>query len=366
MAESIRSKMEDLNLNGCSNATVAIHADDPINVVTDVAPPLHVSTTFRYSDNPDELVPLAEESQEIPSPTSHVYSRYTAPNYTRFETIVSALLGGHSVTYASGLAALNAALIFFNPKRISVGNGYHGSHGVISIISRLTGLKKIDLDCPAEHTFGLLGCRTVSMGCRYGHASGTKYLGGHSDMLCGVLATKNDEWRHKLFMDRQYLGNMMGNMESWLGVRSLRTLEVRVQRQSENATSLVAFLDQALKVPNPAANDPARVVQAAVKEIFHSSLQENDMAWLSKQMPGGFGPVFSMTMKEERHARAIPSKLKFFHHATSLGGVESLIEWRAMSDDTVDRKLLRLSVGLESWTDLRDDLLAGFQACLNL
>ncbi|EFW17023.1 hypothetical protein D8B26_003804 [Coccidioides posadasii str. Silveira] len=406
MAESLRSKMEDLNLNGCSNATVAIHADDPINVVTDVAPPLHVSTTFRYSDNPDELVPLAEES-EIPSPTSHVYSRYTAPNYTRFETIVSALLGGHSVTYASGLAALNAALIFFNPKRISVGNGYHGSHGVISIISRLTGLKKIDLDCPAEQlekgdlilletpvnphgtsfniqkyaekahsrgayllvdsTFGPPGLQDPFLwGADMVMHSGTKYLGGHSDMLCGVLATKNDEWRHKLFMDRQYLGNIMGNMESWLGVRSLRTLEVRVQRQSENATSLVAFLDQALKVPNPAANDPARVVQAAVKEIFHSSLQENDMAWLSKQMPGGFGPVFSMTMKEERHARAIPSKLKFFHHATSLGGVESLIEWRAMSDDTVDRKLLRLSVGLESWTDLRDDLLAGFQACLNL
>ena len=77
-------------------------------------------------------------------------------------------------------------------------------------------------------------------------------------------------------------------------------------------------------------------------------------------MTNGFGPVFAITMKNERLARRLPSKLALFHHATSLGGVESLIEWRTMSDTTSDTRLLRVSVGLESWEDLRDDLMKGF------
>jgi cystathionine gamma-synthase len=67
-------------------------------------------------------------------------------------------------------------------------------------------------------------------------------------------------------------------------------------------------------------------------------------------------------MKTEELARRLPSKLALFHHATSLGGIESLIEWRTMSDNTVDTRLLRVSVGIESWEDLRDDLLNGFNA----
>lgn len=79
-------------------------------------------------------------------------------------------------------------------------------------------------------------------------------------------------------------------------------------------------------------------------------------------MPNGYGPVFAITMKNESLARRLPSKLELFHHATSLGGVESLIEWRAMSDEKIDTRLLRISVGLEHWEDLRDDLMKGFRA----
>lgn len=96
--------------------------------------------------------------------------------------------------------------------------------------------------------------------------------------------------------------------------------------------------------------------------VQHASLQKDDESWLLKQMPNGFGPVFSILMREEPLARRLPSKLSFFHHATSLGGVESLIEWRSMSDATVDRRLLRVSIGLENWEDLRHDLLTGFKA----
>jgi cystathionine beta-lyase len=83
-------------------------------------------------------------------------------------------------------------------------------------------------------------------------------------------------------------------------------------------------------------------------------------------MPNGFGPVFSITMKEEKLARELPSKLHYFQHATSLGGVETLIEWRTMSDATVDRRLLRVSVGLENWEDLRADLVRAFRGLAGL
>lgn len=72
--------------------------------------------------------------------------------------------------------------------------------------------------------------------------------------------------------------------------------------------------------------------------------------------------MFSITLKKREQARKLPSKLEFFHHATSLGGVESLIEWRTMSDNKVDPRLLRLSIGIEDVTDLRDDLVKALLA----
>lgn len=188
--------------------------------------------------------------------------------------------------------------------------------------------------------------------------AGTKYLGGHSDMLMGVLASRREGWVEGLRQERTFLGSVMGGLEGWLGVRSLRTLEVRVGRQSESAGKLVGWLSGEVKAGEEG-------VGRAVERVWHASLQEGEMGWLREQMPNGFGPVFAVTMRTEEMARRLPSKLDLFHHATSLGGVESLIEWRAMSDKTVDTRLLRVSVGLEHWEDLRDDLARGFQALLS-
>lgn len=202
--------------------------------------------------------------------------------------------------------------------------------------------------------------------------SGTKYIGGHSDMLCGILAVNparaKDGWFEGLVKERLFLGSVMGSMEGWLGVRSVRTLEIRVERQAENATKLVRWLDAALHpekqtgadVPSP---DEAKIIRDVLEKIEHASLQEADIkdGWLLKQMPNGFGPVFSITMKEEKFARRLPSKLDLFHHATSLGGVESLIEWRTMTDPYVNTRLLRISIGIEGWEDLKADLLQGFK-----
>ncbi|KAF7718839.1 Cys/Met metabolism, pyridoxal phosphate-dependent enzyme [Penicillium ucsense] len=381
-------------------ATEALHADDRLNLVPDVAPPMHLSTTFRYSKDPDQLKVSEDPVAEFDG-TNYVYSREFAPNATRFEAVLSSLLKGTAVSYATGLAALHAALVLLNPRHISVGEGYHGSHEVIAVISRLSGLKKLPIDCPAENlnqsdvilletpinpygtafnieeyarkahsrgaylivdsTFGPPGLQDPFLwGADIVMHSGSKFFGGHSDMLCGVLAVQRDDWAKRLFEDRMALGSVIGNLEGWLGTRSLRTLEVRVQRASENAAKLINWLDDALKASSPAPGSDQHTVQAILKMIYHASLQ--DEPWLKDQMPNGFGPVFSVILQNERFARTLPSHLSFFQHATSLGGVESLIEWRALSDSRVDKKLLRISVGIEHWEDLRDDLLRAFRS----
>ncbi|TLD29962.1 putative cystathionine gamma-synthase protein [Venturia nashicola] len=382
--------------------TLAVHADDAMNSYTDVAPALHVSTTYRYDNS--RLVPISDEELD-PLTALPVYSRLSAPNISRLELILSSLTNGQALTYSSGLSAFHAMLVFLRPKVIAISDGYHGCHGVIAILEKLYGLKKVNLwdekewdavgfgegdvvhvETPlnptgeainlevfrekarkrgayltVDSTFGPPGLQDPFVqGADVIMHSGTKYFGGHSDMLCGVLVVRKEkkEWVRGLWNERMYLGSVMGNMESWLGVRSLRTLELRVARQSKNAESIVQWLDASLR----GEGDDAAAVQKTVLKLQHASLQKDDMEWIKKQMPGGFGPVFVIWMKSMRLARALPGKLKLFHHATSLGGVESLIEWRKMSDSGVDARVLRVSIGVEHWEDLRADFLEGFKA----
>ena len=290
-------------------------------------------------------------------------------------------------------------LVKINPKRIAIGDGYHGCHGVIALLSKLTGLKQLPLDSdelqpgdvihvetPLNPTgearnlafyaeraqkFGAFLTVDATFGppplqdpFNYGvdviMHSGTKYFGGHSDLLCGVLAVnpKHSDWIKEMRLERLVLGSVMGSLEGWLGIRSLRTLELRVTRQSSTATALVSWLAEQKK-------DTSTAVGALVERIQHASLQEEaavEDSWLRKQMPGGYGPVFSFYLKDGELAKRLPSKLNLFHHATSLGGVESLIEWRAMTDPNVDKRLLRVSIGVEGLEDLKHDIVQGLEA----
>ncbi|TPX15619.1 uncharacterized protein E0L32_004317 [Thyridium curvatum] len=390
-----------------------VHADDYINTHRAVAPPLHVSATYRYGSEPDELRYMENIDPNNPY-DSHIYSRDSAPNTTRLEAILTSVLNGPAITYGSGLAAFHALIVFLNPKRVAIGKvGYHGCNGVLRLVAKLTGLEQLDLDSEADlarlQPGDLVHVETPvnptgeardldrfvrlarERGCyvsvdatfappplqdplRHGADvvmhSGTKYIGGHSDMLCGVLAVNPrrdaaEGWLRRLRDERMMLGSVMGSLEGWLGVRSLRTLELRVERQSASAGRLVAWLAGESK-PGSSGNAfsaAARVVQ----RVSHASLQPEAAdrdSWLRKQMPRGFGPVFCIWLRDERDARRLPSRLRLFHHATSLGGVESLIEWRAMTDSRSDRNLLRVSVGVEGWEDLKADLEQGFEALL--
>lgn len=400
-------------------ATWGIHADNSVNVLTDVAPPIHVATTFRYPRDPEELNPVPEEGEYLDLSTPLVYSRATNANINRLETVLAPLiyprakpeefkdLANNVVSYSSGLSAYHALLVNVVPRVIAISGGYHGCHGVIGLHKKMHGVKTVDLHASNEawdaaglgkgdivhletplnptgeafdiqhyadrahargallsidSTFGPPGLQDpFQWGADIVMHSGTKYIGGHSDMLCGILATAptpDGKTRARKFREeRMFLGSVMGSLEGWLGVRSLRTLELRVQRQSLNAEKLVTWLNDALH----GKGEDSNLISKVVAKVSHASLQASDFSWLKKQMPNGFGPVFSIYMKTRDQARCLPSNLKLFHHATSLGGVESLIEWRKMSDREVDDTLLRVSVGVENWEDLRGDLLGAFK-----
>ncbi|TXT08634.1 hypothetical protein VHUM_02762 [Vanrija humicola] len=380
--------MSPKDVSSLGLASRSVHADDGLSAHRAIAPAVHVSTTFAYSSDPDALKRWDNTDPAAPH-DSHSYSRYTAPNTTRLEAVLASLLGGPALSYGSGLAAFHALLVHLNPKRIAIGEGYHGAFGVIRLLTRLTGLEAVGLDeidklgpgdvihieTPLNPTGEARDLAFYAAKARAAGAyltvdatfappplldpfkwgadavvhSGTKYLGGHSDLLCGVIAVSPEKagWYEDLKNDRYLLGGVMGSLEGWLGLRSLRTLSLRVKRQSETATALVQWLEaERLNPGSPAA---------VLTRVQHASLQP-------EQMPNGYGPVFAIWLQTKDDARRLPSKLGLFHHATSLGGVESLIEWRALSDDKIDERVLRVSIGVEDLEDLKADLLAGFEA----
>ncbi|WWC64923.1 uncharacterized protein I303_107537 [Kwoniella dejecticola CBS 10117] len=367
-------------------ATIGVHGDDSLNAVSsahrqvqDIAPALHVSTTYRYSNNPEEL--LEANDLDLENHEGYIYSREFAPNTKRAEAILSKIIGGKALCYSSGLGSLFAAY----PKRVSIGLGYHGSKAVLDIHTRLTGLQCLPLDCDVndlhpgdiihlETPFNPTGeVRDIAYYADKAHSrgafllvdstlappplqdpfalgadvvmhSGTKYFGGHSDLLSGVLAVRNDEWFSGLWNDRITLGSVMGNMEAWLTIRSLRTLELRVTKQSDNARQIVDWLN----------DRPSKVISRVSHAVYQWKEEQQD--WIGKQMPNGFGAVFAVNFSSPDIARKFPSYLQIFNHATSIGGLESLVEWRAISDATVDKRLVRFSIGVESAKDLIADL----------
>lgn len=377
--------------------TDLVHADDHVPHGLEVAPSITVSTTFRYPEPWDPTKSLS--TLNAWNPDRHVYSRYTTTSSTRVEKVLSKVNGGFAITYASGLAAAYAALVHLKPKRVAITGGYHGVHMTLDVYQKSSNdkIEIIDLDdeykegdlCWLETPLNPTGeARDIKYYADKIHAvggrliidatfappplqlpfkwgadvilhSGTKYFGGHSDLLCGVLVVKTlDEW-NTLFHLRTFLGNMMGSLESWLLLRSLRTLHLRVPRQSENATELARWLSRAA---GGKAFDgiPAGVIET----VWHSSLQGKDSrGWEpSAQMEGGWNPTFAILLKTQEQATLLPQATEYFIPATSLGGVESLIEHRILSDSGANPRLIRLSIGVEDIEDLKKDLRQAFKA----
>ncbi|UOA32225.1 Cystathionine gamma-synthase [Sulfitobacter sp. DSM 110093] len=176
--------------------------------------------------------------------------------------------------------------------------------------------------------------------------SATKGINGHSDVLAGSLAT-NDVGAPRWQMirdDRNEAGAVIGPMEAWLLARGMRTLPLRMREMSRNAMNLAEFL----------ADHPQ------VEQVMYPGLPDHPgHALAAQQMSGGYGGLLSFVVKGGAEAALkAAGRLQLFHRATSLGGVESLVEHRHTIEPHtgIPEGLLRLSVGIEDVGDLRADL----------
>lgn len=188
--------------------------------------------------------------------------------------------------------------------------------------------------------------RPLSLGADIVMHSASKYLNGHSDVIAGALATaREDEFWNRIQNVRAQHGAILGPFEAWLLLRGLRTLDVRVRAQTESAVLLASWLER----------------HPAVSHVLYPGLQNHPgHAIAARQMKGGYGAMLSIrTIAGTQAAIDTAARVEVWNRATSLGGVESLIEHRASvegPDTPCPPDLLRLSVGLEDPEDLYADL----------
>ncbi|KAJ2547270.1 hypothetical protein EV175_005289 [Coemansia sp. RSA 1933] len=382
-------EIKDTQLDTALVSTQGTHGDDHLRTTADVVPPISVTTTWDY---PPDL-----DGTNYGPDQSYVYSRDATPIVTKVEATLSTLTEGYAVLYGSGLSAALAVFIEHKPKKIALGNCYFGIRCVIEEYQALApGVEVVDLEGPfdgvdlvwIESPINPTGeILDVSSYSSCAHAAGailvidatlappplsypfrqgadvvihsaTKYLGGHSDLLAGVVVTKSAESTKTLHKTRTNLGLGPGSMEAWLLMRSLRTLEVRVKQQSKTATQLVALLEsyrRAAAESGPLLKESAAAGRQ-IASVQHASLQQFLPSFdVNKQHPEGFGALFAVLFATKEQAVFVARHLKLHRFATSLGGVESLVDWRFGFDPSADPTLLRISVGLEGYEDLASD-----------
>jgi cystathionine beta-lyase/cystathionine gamma-synthase len=364
--------------------TLAIHAgQDPDPATGAIMTPIYQTSTFVQS-----------------APGEHKgydYSRSGNPTRAALEELIAAIeKGKYGLAFSSGLAAIDCVLRSFNPgDHIIVGNDvYGGTYRLFERVFARFGLKfswvdmsdlnavraaftpqtrLIWLETPTNPMLTLFDMRALAdaapqqvlvgvdntfaspalqqpltFGADIVMHSSTKYLGGHSDAVGGLLAM-NDE---KLYNDLKFLQNAVGSvpgpMDCFLVMRGIKTLTIRMERHSANALQIARFLED----------------HHAVKQVLYPGLESHPQHELAKRQMKGFGGMVSIILESDEAARRMVSRTKLFSLAESLGGVESLIEHphsmthasTATSPIAVDPALVRLSVGIEHIDDLLDDL----------
>ena len=188
--------------------------------------------------------------------------------------------------------------------------------------------------------------RALDLGADVVFHSGTKYLAGHSDVTAGVLATRRaDERWEDVKLARTLMGGVLGPFESWLLLRGMRTLHVRYERQAANAMAIARHFER----------------HPRLEAVLYPGVESHPgHAVAKRQMTGGFGAMLSLLVAGDAEtAKRAATRTRLFVPATSLGGVESLIEHRASvegPDSVVPENLLRVSVGIEDADELIADL----------
>jgi len=350
-----------------------------------LVPPLQPSTTF--ARRPD---------YSLTDPAC-LYARDDAPIYPRIEQLLTELEdGAAALVLPSGMAALAAVLrTIRGGETIAVQRGIY--YGTLDRLEKLVargeiGLQVFDGSDPGDlerliaearpalvlietpsnpylevldiarcaelaHAGGALlmvdstaatplVTRPLALGADLVMHSATKALNGHSDVVAGVLVTAREDPRWaEIRADRHDAGALLGPFEAWLLLRGLRTLALRVERMNASALQVAAFL----------------AAHPAVERVLYPGLPDHsthDVA--SRQMAGGFGYLMSFLVRGgAEDALQVAGRLQLIARATSIGGVESVIEHRASIEPAstgVPANLLRLSVGIEDPADLIADL----------
>ncbi|TDO24140.1 trans-sulfuration enzyme family protein [Pedobacter duraquae] len=368
--------------------TIAIHAGNFVKSATgDVTPPLSLSTTY-----------LRDENGGYPG--GHMYSRVSNPNRSSLEQLLTELEhGAEACAFSSGNAAGMAVFQALKPGShiIAPDDMYWGfkkqlqsifadiltidfidlthTEGIeayiqpntvmiwietpsnpllkvtdISALSTITKKHNLILACDSTFASPCLQ-NPITLGADIVMHSTTKYIGGHSDVLGGALVTaKADDLWARIRNIQQIGGAVPSPFDCFLLVRSIKTLPYRMRGHCANANTLANFLAQHPKVD----------------AVYYPGLTSHPQHSIAKSQMSDFGGMLSVLVKGGfDNAKTVVNNVHIFAQATSLGGVESLIEHRASvegPDTKTPQNLIRVSVGLEHI----DDLIADFDQALAL
>ncbi|RLK52689.1 cystathionine gamma-synthase [Microbacterium telephonicum] len=369
-------------------ASLAVHAGQDFDPTTGaVIPPVHFSTTYAQ----DGIGGLRG---------GYEYGRSGNPTRTALQTQLAAIEGGaHAFSFASGLAAEDTLLraVLAPGDEVLLGNDVYG--GTHRLLARVLGpwgvsLRVVDMSDPdavraavAERAPRILWVETPSNPllritdiaglAAIGHAAGalvvvdntfatpalqqplalgadvvvhstTKYLGGHSDVVGGALVLNENALAEKIGFLQYAVGAVSGPLDAWLTTRGIKTLAVRMQRHSENAASVAAFLEG----------------HERVARVYYPGLASHPGHELAARQMSAFGGIVAVALESGEAARRFAEATRVFQLAESLGGVESLVNYPdAMThasvrgtEAAVPVEIVRLSVGIEDAADLLEDL----------
>ncbi len=368
------------------------------------------TTAIHVGQEPDELtgavtVPLYQTStyaqEEIGKHKGWEYARTQNPTRSRWEACVAAMEGGIAAyAFGSGLAAIDTIMRTLNAGDhvIMAEDMYGGTFRLANTVLQKAGLtfsyvdmrnmdnvraaatpatKMIYTETPTNpmmtitdlreaanvaHEVGALLVvdntfaspylqRPLELGADIVVHSATKYLGGHSDLVHGVVITRHQHVADQLAYLQNAVGAVPGPMECWLCLRSAKTLHVRMDRHSSNAQAIAEWLEQ----------------HPAVQHVYYPGLASHPQHALAASQMDGFGGMISIELGSLERAVAVTKKLQLFCLAESLGGVESLVcHPVSMTHGSVPKAqreklgitdgLIRLSVGIEDVADLMVDL----------
>jgi cystathionine beta-lyase/cystathionine gamma-synthase len=358
-----------------------------------LATPIYQTSTFEVTDNDEQL---------RATHTDHFYTRYGNPTNTVAEKTIAELEGADAaLTFASGMGAITTtimALLKSGDHVVAQRDIYGGANKFLSQWLPKMGIettfvdtteyaqharairpntKLLYLESPTNPTLRVVDFKKVAalakqqkllsmMDATFGTPinqhpaefgidlvmhSGTKYLAGHTDLICGVIAGRH-ELIETIWATRTTLGNCMDPHASWMLVRGLKTLAVRVARQNVNAQRVAEFLSE----------------HAKVRSVHYPFLKSHPQyAVARQQMSGGGGMVSFEVEGTGEDARRVTEAMRLFTLAPSLGGVESLVSIPVLTSHAmipaeerakmgVTEQMIRLSVGIENADDLIADL----------